>query len=276
MDAASLHCPNCGANLGAPQGGEYLCAYCGHRSLPPETPLDQALQDQLVARALARQDQVREARFARKRDAAEDSVARKSAAEKSVMREGLFRRKRTVRLLVRLLVAGSFLWILGWLGIAACWALSAYLPGSIVRALPSVTDDSSGASLGPVANALFWSAIGGLVPPAWPAWISFYLRRLGQLERRRARWPRGRAVVLSYRRSDGQSGAPGEAVLRVEFSGRPAYTVTLKGELNPGGSGWQFVCRKGFAAGLELPVSVDPGRAARVVVDWDTASEMTK
>jgi hypothetical protein len=39
MEAISLSCPNCGAALVDPaENGQYLCAYCHHRSTAPNTP----------------------------------------------------------------------------------------------------------------------------------------------------------------------------------------------------------------------------------------------
>ena len=86
---------------------------------------------------------------------------------------------------------------------------------------------------------------------------------------------RGRAVVISYHPWDANE-QRGEAVVRVELPGRPAYRVSLKRDVTPHGPGWSFVCFKPLLAGTELPVVVDPKRAKDVVVDWDTALEMKR
>jgi hypothetical protein len=85
MDATAIRCPNCGAALGPLQEGDYLCAYCGQSSGPPEPALDQALQDELVARAVAKHDAVRSAR---ERDASEELAARGRAAAAAGMQAG--------------------------------------------------------------------------------------------------------------------------------------------------------------------------------------------
>jgi hypothetical protein len=76
----------------------------------------------------------------------------------------------------------------------------------------------------------------------------------------------GRAIVTSYRTGDTlQVETTFDMVLRIELAGRPAYVVKRR-ERVP--------CPRVVTTGAELPVFVDPARAQRVLIDWETAGRM--
>lgn len=193
MQAIPLTCPNCGAGLGALEGGQYRCAYCGHRSLPPKPALDASRQQELLAQVLARFDSEREANRARAR------TAREAVAERA--------RQASQRARI---VNG---WVLVGVGLLFFAFAAVCFAGGAVS-------DEPGAVL---AFGLFWAAFGGAM--FWGG------RRYGRAARRERRLLatglRGRAVVLSYREGnlklDGNSGF--DLVLRVELPGREPYVV---------------------------------------------------
>jgi hypothetical protein len=76
----------------------------------------------------------------------------------------------------------------------------------------------------------------------------------------------GRAVVTSYRQREMLDANPKfDLVLRIELAGRPAYVVK-RTERVPS--------PRVVTTGAELPVFVDPRRADRFMVDWETAQRM--
>ena len=81
-------CPNCGADLGQPQGDIGVCTHCGHRSAPPGPVLDQAAQDERVARAIAEHDAARMER-ARREAAEREGASRENRGEKKADSAGV-------------------------------------------------------------------------------------------------------------------------------------------------------------------------------------------
>jgi hypothetical protein len=76
----------------------------------------------------------------------------------------------------------------------------------------------------------------------------------------------GRAIVASYRTGNTLEAEPKfDLVLRVELAGRPAYVIKRR-ERVP--------CPDLVTTGAEFPVFVDPGRADRLLIDWETAAQM--
>lgn len=261
MEATTLKCPNCGAGLGALQGAEYVCAYCGHHSLPPEAPVDQARQDELVARAVAAQEQARLARFASEREGAEKQMARDRAAAERRATRG----EALANVGWRFLVVVSLLWLLLILGLAVSGALPPDdVPGLYTSGLFHKEDDPA------TRVVLLLVGYATMFPLSLPLWIALFRWRKERRDRRFTL--RGRALVLSCLAPDLERA--GEAVLRVELPGRPAFQIKLTRELNLGGSGYDYVCRHGLAAGLELPVLGDASRPGHAKVDWETAAKM--
>lgn len=161
MDATALRCPHCGGDLGPPQAGAYLCSHCGKRSLPPGTPVDHALRDRMVARAVAKEEHEREAMLVRERTAAADLVARDQVAaeRRAATRDRNFN---------RVVLAASSLWMLGCFAGAACWALSGLLPDFVVQKLPLLGTDRADAG----TRILLYLFLGVAMPPAFPLWSS--------------------------------------------------------------------------------------------------------
>lgn len=214
------------------EAGQYLCAYCGHRSLPPRSAQEASLHAASLAASLAEF----EARRARARSAHEELAARRRQADADTRQTN-----------------GYVL-----LGIGALFLVFAAL--CLFGAALMASRDAGRGALGPLAFGLFWLALGGGM---------FYggLRygRAGRRDRQlRQRGLRARATVVSYRQShlvlDGNPKF--ELVLGVEVPGRPPYVVRQ--------SDW--VARPGVVTtGAELPVFVDPSNPNDVMVDWYTA-----
>lgn len=231
MQPVLLSCPNCGAGLGPMDGGHYLCAYCGHRSIPPRTEAARAQHAATLAAALTEF----EARRARVRSAAEELAERRQKA----MADG-----RRTNGYVLLGIGGLFLAFA-----IACFAGVVAVALGEVEALP----------VGLLAFGVFWLALGGGM---------FYggirYGRAGRRDRRlRDHGLRGRATIRSYLESrlvlDGNPKY--ELVLEVEVPGRAPYVVRQ--------ADW-VVRPSAVTTGAELPVFVDPSNAEDVMVDWFT------
>jgi len=254
MDATAIRCPNCGAALGPLQDGQYLCAYCGQSSGPPEPALDQARQDELVARAVAKHDAVR---FARERDASEELAARGRAAAAAGMQAG-------ARAIVAVLVMVCVFAVVSF-GAAICVAADV-VPKFLAQALGLNAQNQPRIFVTLVIVGIAVVAFGGKIyADVRP---TFGPRLFGTRRERRllADGLRGRAIVMSYRQRDLFSNNPKfDLVLRVELSGRPACVVK-RVERVP--------CPEAVTTGGELPVFVGAGRADDVLVDWATAGRM--
>lgn len=255
MQPVELRCPNCGAGLGAPQDGEYLCAYCGHRSIPPAPPVDQAHQDELVRRAVAAHDA---ARFEQQRRAAEEVAERGRAAGQQGLREGA---RAVVRVcLLFLVIAGA--------SVAGAIYVVAAGVSPFLRENVGGVDAQSGPQ---IAGFLLLMAVvmGGVSAKMFAdARRTFGPRLVGWRgdERLLAGGVPGRAVVTSYReRNPLEVSSKFDLVLRVELPGRPAYVVKRTERVaHP----------RLVTTGAELPVIVDPAHERRMMIDWETASAM--
>ena len=256
MEPLALNCPNCGAGLGALQDGHYVCAYCGHRSMPPEPPLDQAHQDELVRLAVAKHDA---ARFERQRAAAEELASRGRTAAEAGRRSG---------------ARGMAMSGLLMLGIAAAsFAGVAYLAACGLT--PFILQNVGGLGKDSAPGVIFFLVVMGVINVVMGAKMfadarrTFGPRIFGSRADRRllAEGLPGRAIVTSYRTGDTLEAEPRfDLVLRVELAGRPAYVIKRR-ERVP--------CPRVVTTGAELPVFVDPARARRVLIDWETAERMT-
>ncbi|MDB4994140.1 MAG: hypothetical protein JWM74_1572 [Myxococcaceae bacterium] len=189
----AMKCPNCGAALGQPAGGEYTCAYCNHRSRPPNR-LAGPEQAAALAEALARFEQQRRARV---------SGAR---AELLDRRREAFLGKRNENGWVMLGIGGLFL--LFGVGLAVITVV-AIVAGADGR--------------GPAAFGAFWLGLGGFL-----FYIGVRYRAAGVREKKlRASGLAGRATVVSYLPSalvlDGNPQV--HFVLQVELPGRAPYDV---------------------------------------------------
>jgi hypothetical protein len=255
MEPVAIHCPNCGADLGPLEDGQYHCSYCGHRSGPPQVALDQARQDELVARAIAKQDA---ARFARERAAAEELAERGRAAGASGMRAGAGAIKSVVVMMVVFAVMCF--------GVAIYVAINGITP-FFIRHVGGL--DSHSAPL----VVLFFFAMGALMLGVAAKMFfdgrrTFGARLIGTRGDRRLidEGLQGRAVVTSYRQQDLLADvAKFDLVLRVELVGRLPYVVK-RTERVP--------CPRVITTGAELPVFVDPEKTDRMMIDWDTAERM--
>lgn len=214
------------------EAGQYLCAYCGHRSLPPRSAQEASWHAASLAASLAEF----EARRARRRSAHEEIAERLRQANADTRQTN-----------------GYVL-----LGIGALFLVFAAL--CLFGAAVVASRDTARSALGPLAFGLFWLALGGGM---------FYggLRygRAGRRDRRlRQRGLRARATVVSYRQGhlvlDGNPKF--ELVLDVEVPGRAPYVIRQ--------SDW--VARPGaVTTGAELPAFVDSANPNDVMVDWFTA-----
>jgi uncharacterized Zn finger protein (UPF0148 family) len=255
VEPLALNCPNCGAGLGAAQDGHYVCAYCGHRSMPPEPPLDQAHQDERVRLAVAKHDA---ARFERDRAAAEERVNRGRAAAEAGLRAGA-RGMATSALLMLGIAAVSFAGV----AYVAVYGITPFL----LRNVGGLGKDSGP---GVVAFLVVLGAVnvGMAAKMLSGARRTFGPRIFGSRRDMRllAEGLPGRAIVTSYRTRDTLAAEPRfDLVLRVELAGRPAYVIK-RCERVP--------CPQVVTTGAELPVFVDPARAQRVLIDWETAERM--
>jgi hypothetical protein len=194
MQPVPITCPNCGGGLGPLREGQYLCAYCGHRSSPPQPVLDQARQDELVAQAVARHEA---ARSARARAAAEAASQRE--------RDELVAKQGSDGIVMR----GTGVLFLAFA--LACFG------GALLASQPS----DAWVSLG---MGFFWLVLGGGLFRAGV--------RARRAVRLRAQGLRGRAIIASYRETKYLGGfitvdGRYHMVLRVELAGRPSYTVKV-------------------------------------------------
>ena len=240
MNPTPLCCPNCGGGLGRLQDGQYLCAYCGHRSTPPRPVLDQAEQDRLVADAVGRHEA---ARMERARVAVD--------AESQRERDDMARNKRTL---------GTAFTIMGALFLAgglACWS------AAIIDADATSLAERQGVPYW-LGFGLFWVALGGGF---------FYgglrILRTGRREARlRMKGLHGRAIITSYGAVKYVGGLVTfddsyDLVLRVEIVGRAPYTIKTRETVE---------LQSLVATDAELPVLVDPINASDVMIDWETAA----
>jgi hypothetical protein len=255
MEPLALNCPNCGAGLGPLQGGHYVCAYCGHHSMAPEPPLDQARQDELVRLAVARHDA---ARFERDRAAAEELTNRVRAAAETGRRGG---------------ARGMAMSGLLMLGIAVVsFAGVAYV--AVNGITPFLLENVGGLQKDSGPGVMLFLVVMGVVNVVMGAKMftdarrTFGPRIFGSRRDRRllAEGLPGRAIVTSYRTGTTlEAEAKFDLVLRVELAGRPAYVIKRRE---------QVPCPQVVTTGAELPVFVDPVRAHRVLIDWETAERM--
>jgi hypothetical protein len=229
----ALSCPNCGGGLGAMQGGQYTCGYCGHRSIPPRPPVDPAQQAASVAASL------------------QQFEARRASVRSRI--DEINERERQLAADTR----SSNGWVLFGIGVLFLVFALACFAGVVQVALSDGIDSIAP----PLLFGLFWLAIGGGM---------FYggLRysRAGRRDKRlRAQGLRGRAILLSYREgSMVLDGNPKfDLVLQVELPGVAPYVVKQSEWVtNPGA----------VSTGNELPVFVDPRNAGDVMVDWFSAT----
>jgi hypothetical protein len=233
MQPIALTCPNCGAGLGGTQGGEYLCAYCGHRSVAQQMLADQVVHDAMLRQALAEQDGRRaELRSARQRIVDEMRQAQAST--------------RRINGIAMLGVGGLFLCI----GLAIA-------VGVLRNALVGSSNEPIGGTVGFV---IFWLVFGASL-----LYVGIRYGRADRRERRlRASGVHGRATIASYQGSSMElDGNPRyELVLRIELVGRPPYTVKRS----------EWVPRSILVTpGRQLPAFVDPRNPEDVLVDWFAA-----
>jgi uncharacterized Zn finger protein (UPF0148 family) len=253
MQPVALSCPNCGAGLGASDGGQYLCAYCGHRSIVPA--VDQANRIATLEAVLARF----EARRTRARDAMEERDERRRAAASATRQTNGY---------VLFGIGGMFLafaivcFVISVSLAVAPTSTSTQTGGSKHHPHPSKADSatSESAFIGPLVFGVFWVGLGGGM-----IYGGVRYSRANRRDRRlRERGLRGRATITSYKQGhvvlDGNPRF--ELVLEVELPGRSPYVVKL--------SDW--VARpSAVTTGAEVPVFVDPANATDVMVDWFTA-----
>lgn len=230
MQATSITCPNCGAGLGPPDGGQYVCAYCGQRSVAAASSFDAQQRAATLDAALA----AFEARRARTGTAVEELRKRAHDVLASSRRENGF---------VMLGIGGLFL--LFALGCFAGAAISVISAGGLL-----VT-----AGIG--VFGVSWLALGGPL-----GYIGLRYMRDDRRDRRlRLHGLRGRAVVLSYRETrlvvDGNPKY--DLVLRVELPRRSPFKVRQS----------DYVVRSSaVTTGEDLPVFVDPSNTNDVMIDW--------
>lgn len=225
--------------------------------MPPEPPLDQARQDELVARAIAKHDA---ARFERSRAAADELTQRGRAAAEAGLRAG-----------ARAMTTASVCA----LGLACvCFAAFAYL--AVNGVTPFLVEHVGGldAQSGPgVMLFLVVMGLAGVVAAIKmfsDARRAFGPRISGTRREKRliADGLPGRAIVTSYKEGNPLEPNPRfDLVLRIELAGRPAYVLKRR-ERVP--------CPSVVTTGAELPVFVDPTRGDRVLVDWETAERMRR
>jgi hypothetical protein len=228
----ALTCPNCGAGFGPLQGGQYVCGYCGHRSVPPRPPVNPAQYAASLAASLA-------------------SFESRRASGASRMDE-IRQRERDAQSAQRITSSYVLLGIgILFLGIAVACFVSA--------AMTLAGGDSAGAS-GPFGFGWFWVVFGGGMLYGGVR----YARAERRDKRLRAQGLRGRAVVLSYREHNiALNGSPRmDLVLQVELPGVAPYVVKMSEWVDD-----PFV----VTTGNELPIFVDPQRATDVMVDWIAA-----
>ena len=229
-------CPNCGADLGQPQGDIYVCTHCGHRSAPPRPVLDQAAQDERVARAIARHDASR--RGQARREAAE----REGASGASRGEEDAFSSDAGAAV-VGIAFGASFL-------LVGILVLGFGLYPLFDKPNPNGPGDAGPLLL--VSAALL--LVGGFF-----FYIGLRQRRAIQLARRlRARGLHGLATFASL-------ASMGRLVLRIEIPGRAPWKVQAL-DMRSGGDA--------VVPGQQLPVFVDPADPRKVVIDWLTVSAM--
>jgi hypothetical protein len=239
------------------EGGQYRCAFCGHRSLPPMAQIEQAERAAALAQILAGFEDRRARALGRSEEL--EKRARDAAAS-----------ARDVNGWVMLGIGGLFLvFALVCFGGAVAVGISASMASTPAPATshhhvhdPHPAADGS-AVFGIVAGAgafgLFWLALGGLL-----FYIGVRYRRAGVRERRmRREGLRGCAIVRSYKESnlvvDGNTKF--DLVLEVEVPGRAPFLSRQSDYVpNPGV----------VTTGAKLAVFVDPKATSDVLVDWYT------
>ena len=255
MHPSPITCPNCGGGLGPLQEGQYLCAYCGHRSSPPQPVLDQARQDELVRLAVAKHDA---ARFERNRAAAEELENRGRAAGETGRRAGA----RGIAM-SGVLMAGIA--VVSFAGVAYI-AMNGITPWLLENVGGLQKDSGPGVMLFLVVMGVFNVVMAAMMFDQRRR--AFGPRLAGTRRERRllSEGVPGRAFVMSYGQRDMLGGEPEfDLVLRVELAGLASYVIKKTERV----SYPQVV-----TTGAELPVFVDPANPNDVMVDWDTAERM--
>ena len=241
MEPKALTCPNCGAGLGPMQDGQYLCAYCGHRSIPARPFLHPAQQDVLVAEALA------------KYQAARLSAAGRSKRIRGAVRELVDDRAADDRSAVTTMMSlGAFFLLIGTISwVVALWnALTAHQ--TVDAHQVAITFFVIASCLCLIAGVLFYVGVR-------------ILRALRRDAKLRTQGLRGRAVITSYREKPKKVVRRFELLLRVELVGRAPYMLEKRTEE-------VLSDRLIITTGTEVPVYVDAARPDNVLIDWDTAS----
>jgi len=249
-----LTCQNCGAGLGALEGGHYRCAHCGHLSLPPRPAFDPAERQAMLASLLSQFEAKRAARSAGAGDYQAGILELRQEG-----REALASGRRTNGYVS--LGIGVLFFVFAAFCIASAVSTDFANDGfhashgrAAHQAPPPPVDP-----LPPALFGLFFLALGGGL-----FYLGLRYLRAGARDRRlREKGLRGSAIVRSYRETklmvDGNTKY--ELVLEVLLAGSEPYTVKQS----------DYVPHPGAVRrGADLPVYVDPARPTDVLIDWFT------